>query len=347
MSLRGHEVHIICFYPQGAFESELQNTEVCVHHLNKKGRWDIFHFLWRLRRILVGIQPDILHGYLVIPNILSVIMRYSLQKTKIVWGVRSSSKDLTRFDRIARWSYRIESYLSQYSDLVIANSYAGKKYAISLGFPENKLAVVSNGIDTELFKPDLLVRERVRQSWGVTDDTLIIGTVARLDPAKGYELMLQAASLFVEKHENVLFVCVGYGKKDYSAFLRKFCSDLGLDGNFKWFGADLETRDVYNGFDMLVSTSRTEGFSNVIGEAMSCGLPCVVTDVGDSAFIVGELGEVVSPANPENLVSAWERCLSRHVELSRGAIRHEMNSRFSVDVLVSNTEVQLQSILSR
>ena len=152
------------------------------------------------------------------------------------------------------------------------------------------MAVIPNGIDTSRFREMPGSGARLRALWGVRDDQILIGLVGRLDYMKDHPTFLRAAAKLTHHNDSVRFVCVGGGPISYAAQLKDLSSELGLHDRIVWAGDQDDMPSVYSALDLLVSSSSGEGFSNVIGEAMACGVPCVVTDVGDSALIVGETG---------------------------------------------------------
>ncbi len=336
---RGHLVQVVVFYPNGPLEEELRKTGVPLRSLDKRGRWDIVGFFSRLIHLLREEKPDILHSYLSVPNLVTVMMKPLFHRIKIVWGIRSSNVDTGRYEWMARFSYWSECRLCRFVDLIIANSQAGFDYSVADGFPKEKMVVIPNGIDTERFRPDLMARRKVREEWKMTDREKLIGLVGRLDPKKDYETFLRAAALLMRERDDVRFVCVGDGDADYRQALHALSHQLGLADRVIWAGARADMPVVYNGLDMMTSASSYgEGFSNVVGEAMASGVPCVVTDNGDSAFIVGELGIVVPPADPHALAQGWRICLMKDKsDLARQG-RSRIVETFSLNQLVKKSE---------
>ena len=337
----GHSVAVVVFYGRGPLENELREAGVEVLCLNKSGRWDVVAFLWRLIETVRQFQPDILHGYLCVSNILSVVLALMFPRVRVVCGVRASNMDLSKYDWLHRVLYHIECHLSRFADLIIANSQSGGDYAVANGFPRDKMIVIPNGIDTELFRPDKERGLRVRTGWGITENQKLIGIVARLDPMKDHATFLKAAALLAKEKEEVAFVSVGDGREEYKRLLVEMTDELGLTEQMFWIGARDDMPDVYNALDVVVSSSSFgEGFSNVIGEAMACGVPCVVTDVGDSAMIVSDLGEVILPKSPEALKVAIEKVLMKVAaeDYARELNRRPIVNRYSVVQLVNTTE---------
>ena len=249
--------------------------------------------------------------------------------------------DLEQYDRLSRWSYWLECRLARFSDLIIANSHAGMEFAVKNGFPKQKITIVPNGIDTEHFDIDIPAGSALRKRWGIAEDERIIGVVGRIDPMKGIPTFLEAATLIRKYNLQVRFVWVGTGETTYQKSMHQLASQLGLDDLLVWAGPHAEMVAVYNAFDIASSTSYGEGFPNVLGEAMACGVPCVVTDVGDSAMVLGDTGMVVAPQDSVALADAWRKMLSLDkAQLEEKGIdaRNRVVKEFSVNVLIKNTE---------
>jgi len=146
----------------------------------------------------------------------------------------------------------------------------------------------------------------------------------------------------------VRFVSVGTGPNDYAAVLHEQARGLGLDKRMIWAGPRGDLPAVYNAFDLLVSSSAFgEGFSNVLGEAMACGVPCVATDVGDARVILGDTTNVVPPSD-SGALAASVLALVKRLRLERASlgasVRQRIADNFSLEVMVRRTEAALVSM---
>ena len=326
------------FYSKGPLEKELQYSNVPVFDLQKSGRWDVFLFLVRAVRAVWKLKPEVIYAFLGTPNILTAFLKPIFPKVRMIWGVRASNVDLAQYNWLFRLSYRAECLLSRFADLIICNSHAGLEYAAANGLSRGRMIVIPNGIDTERWKPDAVARERIRAEWGVAENEILIGLVARLDPMKGHPTFLSAAAMLIQERTDVRFVCVGDGPELYKSELHRLASGLCLDGKLIWAGARHDIPAVCNALDIASSPSSFgEGFSNSIAEAMACGVPCVVTDVGDSALIVGDTGVVVSPSMPIALCEGFRLMLKRLGPDLRDTTRALIVKRFTNEVMVTNT----------
>ena len=337
---RGHEVAVAVCYPGGPLQAELMDAAVPVLSLDKRGRWDNLSFLVRLIRTVARQQPDILHSY--IGNLMTVPVKPFFPTLKIVWSIRSSYIDFSRYDWLLRVSYALTCRLTRWTDLIISNSHAGQQVHVADGYPADRTIVIPNGIDTDRFSPNPAARERMRVQWGVGPDEALVGLVGRVDPMKDHETFLQAAVLLLQERKRVRFVCVGDGPSDYKAALHDRAQVLRLTDHLLWVGAQSQVADVYNALDLLVNCSYGEGFSNVLGEAMACGIPCVATNVGDSGLVIGEFGELVPTKDPVALKTGMQRVLDRTpcaTEIRRRIVEH-----FSVENLVLVSERTLMAL---
>lgn len=346
---RGHDVSVAVFYLGQPLETELERAGVVLHNLGKRGRWEIAGFLTRLLRLVRAMRPDILHSYLSVPNILSALSMPMVPSTAVVWGVRASNMQGEHYDWLTRLTERSNALLARCPDRIIVNSQTGFAHHARLGYPAPKMRVIENGIDTARFIRDSHLGRALRVRWGVPANDILIGLVGRLDPMKGHRLFFEAASRIATIRSDVRFVCVGSGNPGFTAELRRYADGFGLTDRMIWQEALPDPVPVYSALDGLCSASIFgEGFSNVVAEAMSCGVPCVVTDVGDSAHIVQCPRYVARSGDVTSLHTAMIALLK---DIDRGlvdrtALRDRILTEFSVGRLVTRTESVLAEALA-
>lgn len=343
------DVRVLTFYPGGAVWDELhQSAQVHVDTLNKRGRWEVVRFVWRLVRYLRTWSPHILHSYLVEPSILGLVSARLAGSSKVIWGIRASNMDHAEYEWISHASFTVAARLSRFADGLVANSNAGKTYHVHRGYQANDFDVIENGIDTDTFQPLLESRCARRREWGVQDDEVLVGVAARLDPMKGHAVLFEALPSVIQRVPGIRIALVGNAASSYADSLRSRAASLGIMDRLIWAGELRDMATVYPAFDVLCSPSVFgEGFSNSIGEAMSCGVPCVVTDVGDSAAIVGVAGTVVPPNDEHALAEALVRLagtsVADRVAIGAGG-RDSVRARFSVDRMVGRSAAMYRRI---
>ncbi len=332
---RGHHITVCSLYTGGPLAAELEAAEVPVVSLAKGGRWEFLSAVSRLRDVVRRVDPSIVHGYMPTANLFALLAG---QGRKVVWGVRASSLEFNHYPRMTLMMDWAASVAARWADLIIANSEAGAKTHIAQGYPHSRVRVIPNGIDIDRFTSVPDERKRQRLAWGIDEASPLIGLVGRLDPMKDHSSFLRAISLLGPEWAHTRFICVGDGVAGQKARLMAEAEQLGVGHRVMWLSAQAEPRMVYNALDVLTSCSAFgEGFSNAIGEAMACNVPCVVTDVGDSAVVVGDTGVVVPPRDPAALARAWEQLLS-HRGPPPLAVRDRIVREFSVERLLDRTE---------
>jgi len=335
---RGHEAAIVVFYTGGEIDVAREPTSPRVISLSKSARWDVITPLARLRRLLRTERPDVVYAFHPPQAVLAALLLP--KKTRLVFGVRAAAMEVERYDSLSALAYGLEVRLSKRADLIIANGHTVRADAAKRGMPASRIAVIPNGIDTQTMHPDPIAGALQRRAWGIPDDAFVIGCVARFDPMKDHPTFLAAAARFAREQPGTRFVCVGDGLAPYRDALKAQARSLGLDDALIWAGEMDSLRNVYNAFDVAtLSSAFGEGFPNVVGEAMACGVPVVGTDVGDVRLIVGDLGEVVPPRNPQALAAGWARMRQRLVQksLARESIRQSIVTSYSLEMMVSRS----------
>jgi glycosyltransferase involved in cell wall biosynthesis len=353
LARRGHDAAVAVLYAGGALEASLAGSGARLISIEKASRWDVVAPLARLRRLFVGERPDLVYAFLPTQTTLAALLLPARLPTKLVFGLRAGGMQLDRYDTLNALSYRTEAWLSGRADLIIANARAIRVDAAGRGLPASRIAIVANGIDTDAMRPDRAAGHALRRawahSWGLADDAFIIGCVARLDPMKDHPNFLHAAARFAQEHPQARFVCAGDGPAGYRGELAALASSLGLADRLVWAGEIGEVRAAYNAFDIATLPSAFgEGFPNVVGEAMACGIPVVATDVGDTAAIVRPHGEVVPPGRPDLLCAGWaalRRRLAENPDL-RTAARDSIVANYGLDAMVRRTEAVLSQLVA-
>lgn len=331
---------IVMFYPGGTLLPEFEKRGLRVVAAGKSRRWDVFSFLSNLTRIIRAEKPDILVAYLVAANLLALIFKKIWKVPYVITSIRHSFLRKEDYDWTASLMYWVEDRLSYRADRVIINSYVGARQAEARGIPSARIVVIPNGIDTDRFKSSADLRGETRARLGYSDSGTVIGMVGRLDPVKDHSTFIKAASILVKTNPGTRFLIVGDGSADYYKRVQAEIAQAGLNDVFQILPAERNPVPVYNALDVCVSASIGEGFSNVIAEAMSCEVPCVVTDVGDSAMITGQTGRVVPAGEPEKMAEAIRDLAVMKPEerktLGRQA-RERVTAEFSVVKMVSAT----------
>ena len=239
-------------------------------------------------------------------------------------------------------------HLSGSAAEIIYNSHVSAHQHAAIGFPPHKARILPNGFDLNRFQPNMYFRKKRRSDLRVPKDGILIGLIARYHPMKDHENFLKAASLVARERDNVRFLMLGRGVDKPSSGLIPLVASLGLKDRVTCLGERMDVESFYAALDIAsLSSSHGEGFPNVIGEAMACAIPCVVTDVGDSRRLVEKTGIVVPPKDPEALKSGWDTLInmgrSGRADMGKTA-RRRIFENFSISRVAAQYEAQYQRL---
>jgi len=331
------DITVITYYEGGQLAAELQKLPgVTYVAMGKTGRLDV-PFVVRLLRTIRRRRPEIVHGYMPDANVLAWFAG-RLCGARVVWGVRASDVDFTHYHFLSGTLFRLAAWLSRGADLIIANAESGRRFHVEHGYSGDRMIVIPNGIDVGRFRRDQDARSRLRHDWELPADAFVVGIVARLDPMKDHETYLKAAGIVSRQIPNARFAIVGEGPSDTTRHLARVAAAHGVESSVIWLGGRSDMPAVYNAFDVAVSSSAFgEGFSNALGEAMACEVPCVTTDVGDGAAIVGDTGRIVPRRDPERLAAALADIAGADRAILGKRARARIADLFNADLLAKRT----------
>ncbi len=303
---------VVSLTDEGIYGERLRAAGVAVHVLGmKRGRVSLGGFL-ALRALVAAERPDAVQTWMYHADLIGGLAARLAGVRAIAWGIRNSGEHLERSSRSARMVLRACALLSGRipKAIVCAAQKSAERHA-DKGYDRARMVVIANGYDLSRYAPNAEARSRVRAQWGVPQDVPAIGCVARWDPLKDHANLLRAIAALVRDGRDAGLRCVliGRGMETDNAELGALVDKLGLRDRLVLAGPSDDVPAAMNGLDLHVLSSCAEGFPNVVAEAMACGVYCVVTDVGDAAYIVGDAGVVVPPEQPEALARGIETAL--------------------------------------
>ena len=308
----GVEHTVVSLTDEGIYGERLRAAGVAVRALGmKRGRITLGGFM-ALRRLIADARPDAVQTWMYHADLIGGLAARLAGVRAVAWGIRNSGEHLERSSRSARLVLRACALLSGRvpKAIVCAAQKAAQRHA-DKGYRRDRLVVISNGYDLSRYTPDAAARARVRAEWGVVGDAPVIGCVARWDPLKDHANLLRAVAALVRDGRDAGLRCVliGRGMTADNPELGALIDRLGLRERLVLAGPSDDVPAAMNGLDLHVLSSCAEGFPNVVAEAMACGVYCVVTDVGDAAYIVGDTGVVVPAEQAEALARGIETAL--------------------------------------
>ncbi len=324
---RSRFVSSVISLKSGPLERRIRDLGIEVISLGLRTPWSGVRALPVLWRHVRRLDPDLIQGWMVYGNLAAQYCAMAApRRTPVLWNLRHSLDELTLLRPRTRWVLRRMAAFSHWPEAVVFNSRTSARQHEAIGYDRRRTRVVPNGFDLEIFSPDGEARRSLRAELRVSDETPLIGIVARYHPVKDHENFLDAARRLAAAGSQAHFLMAGRGTDGPEMTAR--IGALGLGGRVHALGERQDVPRITAALDIATCCSVSEAFPNMVGEAMSCGVPCVVTDVGDAAWMIDRMGRVIRPRDPHALCEAWQSLLAvsggerqRIGEAARGRVR--------------------------
>lgn len=262
-----------------------------------------------LRREIRTWQPMLIQTWMYHANLAGSLAASLSGAIPVLWNIRHADhRNLKPLSRLIIGLNAILSY--PLPRRIICCAEAARTFHARLGFDRSKLIVIPNGFNLDTFRPQPQARSTVRRELGLNDNALLIGLGARFAPEKDHSNFIRAATILAQSTSDVHFVLWGHNVDTENRLLRQWIEASGTPHRFHLLGVRLDTPRLLAALDVFSLSSVNEAFPNALGEAMACGVPCVTTDAGDAALLLGDTGIVVPSRNPQALAEAWGRLLA-------------------------------------
>lgn len=292
---------VISLTDLGSIGNEMLASGFEVYALGTTSILSMFNSVLGLRKLLRKLRPDIVQTWMYHSDLIGGLVAYSLGIKSVIWGVRST--DISKGgSRITIWLRYLCAILSSFipSRIVCA---AERSLIVhkEIGYDSSRMVVIPNGFELERLTVSPLEVLELRSDLRLNDNGLVIGFVGRFNRVKGLDFFVRAAELIAKSCPNVYFLLVGRDLDPNNEEIVAWIKKTGVPDRFRLLGERADVPNCLAAMDIFCLSSRTEGFPNVVGEAMLMGVPCVVADVGDAAYLVGDTGLVVPKEDHEAL----------------------------------------------
>lgn len=249
----------------------------------------------RLARLLRQLQPSLVHTWMYHADLMGGLAARLAGCRRVIWCLHHSNLSKTENKRSTLAVVRLCAQLSGWLPVqILSCSQRAKVVHAAVGYVDEKIHVIPNGFDLSHFAPDSTARVSLCSELGLALDAPLVGVVARFDSQKNHLGFIEAAAQVHAQLPDAHFLLAGANVDGTNTVLNAAIVNKGLQAHMHLLGRRDDVPRLMAAFDVLASPSHGEAFPNVLGEAMACGLPCVVTDAGDSAEIVGNTGRVVA-----------------------------------------------------
>jgi glycosyltransferase involved in cell wall biosynthesis len=338
MRERGHAVALFTLMPR--LEEEWP-TALPVFRLGmRKDPFSVAIALWRARRYLRDLRPDLIHSHGFHPNIVSRLLKPLVLAPAIVATIHNVYEG----GRLRMFAYRVTDFLC---DRVTTVSQAAADRFIALGaVSARQCVVIPNAIDLTEFMPSPERRVQMRSSLGAGADFIWLAA-GRIMPAKDYPNLLRAFANVRASQPSTQLWIAGQGSNAALAELRSLAAELNIAGAVRWLGLQRDMPALLDAADGFVLSSAWEGMPLVLAEAMAMEKPIVATDVGGVRELLGEFGSVVAPRAPEQLAQAMHGVMLQTEDARREqgrAARQRIEQNFSIDARANDYEALYRSL---
>ncbi|MFP4169295.1 MAG: glycosyltransferase family 4 protein [Desulfonatronovibrionaceae bacterium] len=299
--------------------------------------------IWRLSRLIRNYDPDVIQTWMYHADLIGGLAAKMAGNYPVVWNIRHSNLHPRENKKTTIWTAKACALLSRWiPKKIVCCSEESRRVHASLGYDQDRMLVIPNGFDLEAFGPNKEARRSLRSELGLGQDALLIGMAARFNPQKDHFNLVQASKHLKDQGLEVYFMFCGPGMDRENEELCGWIKEIGLEDRFFLLGPKSDMPRITAALDVAcLSSAYGEGFPNVLGEAMACEVPCVATNVGDSAEIVGDTGRVVPPRDPETLAMAIKELIDMETEgrteLGKRA-RQRVEERFELGKVVRQYE---------
>lgn len=343
---------VLSLMDRGTLGDRLEVLGIPLHTIGIKPEMLTPVAIWRLINIVHQLKPDLIQGWMYHGNLAAQFASvFCSQKPPVLWSIHHSISSLTSEKKMTIAIIKLGTQLSKLTKSTVFVSRTSKSQHETLGYSSKNSCVIPNGIDISLFIPSFEAKLSVRKELDLPENTILIGLICRYHPMKDHANFLQAAALLSKNRPNIHFLLVGTEVNRENQTLQQLIQELGFFNHVHLLGERRDISRLTAALDILSSSSAYgEAFPLVVGEAMSCGVPCVVTDVGDSGWIVGNTGRVVPPRNPEALANACQELIdigSEGRETLGKAARAKISEHFALGTVVAQYEALYESVLSQ
>lgn len=292
---------IISMMDEGKYGALLSEQGFVVHCLGMKSGKISVQAVLKLYKYLREASPDVVQTWMYHADLLGGIVARSLGIKKVFWNIRQSCFD----ERYVKSStIKIANICSKLSTVIpskiVSCSTRAVEEHIKLGYCKDKIVVIENGYDLDLFKADDSSRIETRNSLGIGQYP-VLGMVGRYNPQKDHKNLIHALSIVYKKGYQFELLLVGRDLNESNTELLSIINKYGLKDKVHLLDQRADIQNIMNALDIHILSSASEGFPNVVAEAMACSTPCIVTNVGDSKLIVDKYGIVVEPRNANEL----------------------------------------------
>lgn len=309
-----HEV--VSLTDLGVIGADLKKAGIPVYTLNMKSFFSILQVYFSLNKLLKQLKPNVVQTWMYHADFIGGLAAKRAGVKNIIWGIRTtdvsqgaSRLTVTLRKLCAKLSYHVPSK-------IICAAHAAKDLHKKIGYDATKMVVIPNGFELDKFKATEDDRKLLRKELDLSDTDIVIGSIGRFNEVKHQKIFIEIAADVIKKNPHLKFVMVGRDNDESNPILMGWLHNYNVSNSFRLLGQRNDIPQCLKVFDIFCLHSKTEGFPNVLVEALAIGLPCVSTDVGDARHIMKDLGLISPSNNAKNLAETLEKVIEDYLNQS-------------------------------
>lgn len=334
---------VISMMDMGKYGSMLLESGIEVVCLNLSPGRVTLAGIRKLYKIIKQNKPDVVQTWMYHADLIGGVIAKFAGVKNIFWNIRHTTLEAGHSKKSTIYIAKLCALLSYFIPKKIV-CCANKAVEIhsALGYSKKKMQVIANGFELDRLVIDKQLGESIRTELALDSGCFVFGMVGRYDPQKDHVTLLEALSILREKEIEFKCLLIGRDLDENNLVLSNEIKRLNLKDNILLLEQRSDIPAIMNALDIhILSSSFGEAFPNVLAEAMACGTPCVTTDVGDAAVIVGSTGWVVPHKNPVALAEYIEKAFLEMQDNYKDWQERKYNCRrhieenFSIDTMIS------------
>jgi glycosyltransferase involved in cell wall biosynthesis len=342
---------VLALMTPGAVGGRIAALNVPIVSLNMREGRPLAPSILSVGRIARAVAPDVVQGWMYHGNLTATLAWWHLKRRgPLVWSVHHSLADISCEKLSTRVAVRLNAALSRLPDAIIYCSRQGVRQHEAVGFAGNKSEVIPNGFDCDHSRPDPAGKARLCQMLGIEPDRIVVGMVTRAHPMKDHANLIRAVAALSDRPFGLHLVLLGRGVDAPDGKIAQTVREAGIGDRVTLLEEREDVRPILSGLDIAASPSAWgEAFPLIVGEAMASGVPCVVTDLGDCGWLVGDTGVVVPPRDTEALAAGLEHLVNLGPDGRRAlgaAARRRILENFSLASVAQRYEALYQRLVA-
>jgi len=295
------DIIIITLINNGFYEVDLKKKGIKIFSLDIKKEnnfFDYFKKILKFRKFIKKQKPDIIQSWMYHSNFLTIFVQRVFHH-KIFWNIRHTILDTKMSKKTTILVSKICALFSGYvpKKIIYCSEKSIKFHENQHFYSKHKTTLIDNGYSNNIYFPSSYHRQNFRKKNKIKKSDIILGFAGRYTKEKNINSLLFAFSKIIKEYDNVYLYMVGKNINNLNNDLTRYINDFRIKDKVFLLNEQKNLLKFYNGIDLLLLTSHSESFPNVVAEAMLCSTPVLSSDVGSSKKIIGDCGFIMNKNN--------------------------------------------------